>query len=101
VTKQTLSETQQAWLNRTLFQCKRGNLETELLLVAYVPKLLTASKIQQDCFLNLLNESDQTLFYWLLPDSLPAPQNGAYQAVPAEYQTLIADIRNNYLNSTR
>lgn len=93
------SETQQAWLNRTLFQCKRGNLETELLLVAYAPKLLTASKQQQTLFLKLLNESDQDLFYWLLPNSLA--QRPSCSWIPEEYQTLIMDIRDNYLISTR
>ncbi|MEA3405941.1 MAG: succinate dehydrogenase assembly factor 2 [Pseudomonadota bacterium] len=99
MTKNLLSETQQAWLNRTLFQCKRGNLETELLLVAYAPTLLLASDQQQGLFQELLNESDKHLFYWLLPDS--QPQTEACSGVPVEYQTLIADIRNNYLNSTR
>ena len=96
-----LSETQQAWSNRILFQCKRGNLETELLLVAYVEKLNCLPESQQTLFENLLNESDQSLFYWLLPNTDFQSSEQRIQAIPKQYQTLIADIRDNYLNSSR
>ena len=95
-------------LNRLKFQCKRGNLETELLLVAYIEKLVDKSAEQVRCFENLLTESDQDLFYWLLKKSIATQnsqqntsKNQAYGGVPEQYQNLIADIRNNYLNSSR
>ena len=100
-------QNQQACLNRITFQCKRGNLETELLLIAYVEKCIKPIFDQQPLpsekialFEALLNESDQALFNWLLPHSLET-ENQANSAIPAQYRTLISDIRNNYLNSSR
>lgn len=106
--KEKRPESQQACLNRLKFQCKRGNLETELLLVAYIEKLADQPAEQIRCFENLLTESDQDLFYWLLPQSMATQdlqqkptKNKANNRVPAQYQNLIADIRDNYLNSSR
>jgi len=110
--KEKPAESQQACLNRLKFQCKRGNLETELLLIAYIDKLAMQSAERKICFENLLNESDQALFNWLLPHTLQRPlsnknspqdsmQNTPISSIPEQYRTLIADIRDNYLNSSR
>ncbi|MBN2865666.1 MAG: succinate dehydrogenase assembly factor 2 [Thiotrichales bacterium] len=110
--KQVRTENQQACLNRLKFQCKRGNLETELLLIAYIEKLVTQPAERQTCFENLLNESDQALFNWLLPHTeqqtevrtkinTDSQQRQSISNVPEQYRTLIADIRDNYLNSSR
>jgi len=99
--KKPLSESPQAWLNRIRFQCKRGNLETELLLIAYVEKMLCLPSDQKILFENLLNESDQFLFYWLLPHTLQNTESQHIHSIPQQYQPLIADIRDNYLNSSR
>lgn len=98
----TRYQNQQACLNRITFQCKRGNLETELLLIAYVEKCIKPIFDQSEktvLFEALLNESDQALFNWLLPHS-PETKNQAMSVIPVQYRTLIADIRNNYLNSS-
>ncbi len=92
---------QQAWLNRLAFQCKRGNLETELLLAAYLPQLEQQPIEQQQLFEQLLQESDQSLFYWLLPQQLAASPKPGNQLIPDKYRRLIAEIRDNYLNSSR
>lgn len=113
------SQNQHPCLNRLKFQCKRGNLETELLLIAYVENCIeptsnqafnkifnkVSTQLQQQSeqltlFEALLNESDQALFNWLLPHSLETEKQ-AVSAIPAQYRTLIADIRYNYLNSNR
>lgn len=97
-------QNQQACLNRLKFQCKRGNLETELLLVAYLERVIEPSFHQPSELIKqfeaLLNESDQSLFNWLLPHSV-ATENQSDSMVPAQYRTLITDIRDNYLNSSR
>lgn len=79
----------QAWLNPIRLAARRGNLEAELLLNAYIDKVLS----QQDKpelisqFTQLLEQDDQTLFDWLMhPDS-----------TPHRFQPLITDIRKTYL----
>lgn len=87
-------ENEQAWLNRILFLCKRGNLETELLLSAYAPSLIKAPASQKQLFEFFLQESDQHLFAWLLnPHDSDSPQ----PSTRPEYRALILTIRNNYL----
>lgn len=79
----------QAWLNPIRLAARRGNLEAELLLNAYIDKVLT----QQDDpaliteFTKLLEQDDQTLFDWLMhPDSCPD-----------NFYSLVTDIRKTYL----
>ena len=100
-------QNQQACLNRITFQCKRGNLETELLLIAYVEKCIKPIFDQQPLpsekialFEALLNESDQALFNWLLPHSLET-ENHPTPPTPAQFRTLLRDTPNHYLNSSR
>lgn len=79
----------QAWLNPIRLAARRGNLEAELLLNAYIDKVL----IQQDNpalinqFTQLLEQDDQTLFDWLMHPT----------SCPAEFESLIKDIRQTYL----
>lgn len=94
MTENTTFENEQAWLNRILFLCKRGNLETELLLSAYAPTLIEAPNAQKQVFESLLEQSDQHLFAWLLNTQ---DANSLNPSVPAEYRLLIQAIRNNYL----
>lgn len=68
--------------------CRRGNAESELLLVAYLDHL---AEIQDEKELNVLSqlvaENDQDLFQWLMtPVTAPEP-----------YQALIERIRQIYL----
>ncbi|MDX1351814.1 MAG: hypothetical protein R3254_02305 [Thiomicrorhabdus sp.] len=114
------------WQKRALFLCKRGNLETELLLQNYILSLTppslkpsslkpyflvddevsrhsqhTSSPLMQKIKLidALLLESEQNLFNWLLhtPTSTSAPSTSP----PTRYLQLIQEIRDNYLNSNR
>lgn len=79
----------QAWLNPIRLAARRGNLEAELLLNAYIDKVLS----QQDNpallteFTRLLDQDDQTLFDWLMHPT----------SCPAEFQPLITHIRQTYL----
>ncbi|WP_399323272.1 succinate dehydrogenase assembly factor 2 [Thiomicrorhabdus lithotrophica] len=86
-----------SWQKHALFLCKRGNLETELLLQSYIHSLkptLTNEKIE--LINNLLQESEQNLFHWLLltKSSNTKPVN----PLPNRYVELISEIRDNYLN---
>ena len=100
------------WQKRALFLCKRGNLETELLLKSYIHSLndslpvdingnlIFSEKklIQKTELINaLFLESEQNLFHWLLESqsSLTKPVS----PVPERYLKLIQEIRDNYLNS--
>lgn len=79
----------QAWLNPIRLAARRGNLEAELLLNAYIDKVLSQQN-NPDQFKNfslLLEQDDQTLFDWLMQP----------QACPEEYRALVLDIRQTYL----
>lgn len=88
--------TRDNWLKKTLFRCKRGNLETELLLTHYAPIAATSGAEQRAQFEALLQESDAQLFCWLLPEQSSSPS-----AVPQRFQALIRQIRNNHLISNQ
>lgn len=97
VGNQTTAHCCEIWRKPLLFLCKRGNLETELLLVNYIttlsqrPSPETLQLIEQ-----FLHESDQDLFHWLLKTS--AKRSLVPDTPPAQYQPLIKEIRANYLN---
>ncbi|WP_319379574.1 succinate dehydrogenase assembly factor 2 [Thiomicrorhabdus sp.] len=80
------------WKKRALFLCKRGHLETELLLQHYVSELPLhlETKEKQQLF-ELLDQNDQTLFEWLLPTEQPLP------SVCSHLHPLIKAIRGKYL----
>ena len=82
----------QAWLNQTRLAARRGNLETELLLLAYIERVIAPhpDPKQHALFSQLLDENDQTLFDWLLHPTQSPPL----------FHALIQQIRENYLNST-
>ncbi|MEA1989220.1 MAG: succinate dehydrogenase assembly factor 2 [Pseudomonadota bacterium] len=85
------------WQKHASFLCKRGNLETELLLQNYIHSLkpsLPNEKIE--LINNLLQESEQNLFHWLLLTK--SSNNKAVSPVPNGYVELISEIRDNYLN---
>ena len=79
----------QAWLSPIRLAARRGNLEAELLLDAYIDKVLRQQNNPEliSQFSQLLEQDDQTLFDWLMhPDSSPP-----------RFQPLITDIRKTYL----
>jgi antitoxin CptB len=86
----------EAWRRKLLFLCKRGNLESELLLIAFVETLnLQISAEKNYLFETLLGENDQNLLCWLLKHNPQAPSEKP--EIPCEYQALIEEIRLNYL----
>ncbi len=94
--KTKLSEDFEARRRKLLFLCKRGNLESELLLIAFVETLdLQISPEKNQIFEALLDESDQNLLCWLLKHNPQAPTEKV--GIPSEYQALIEEIRLNYL----
>ncbi|MGM0541665.1 MAG: succinate dehydrogenase assembly factor 2 [Pseudomonadota bacterium] len=94
--KTALSADFETTRRKLLFLCKRGNLESELLLIAFIETVdwpLSPEKIQ--LFELFLAESDQDLLCWLLKHNPQAPTEKV--DIPAKYQALIAEIRLNYL----
>lgn len=84
------------WRKKAQFLCKRGNLESELLLASYIDSLdQSVSAEQRTLFETLLNENDQNLFCWLMKFNPKAPNEEV--STPSEYQQLIEEIRANYL----
>lgn len=90
------SESFEHWQKRMLFACKRGNIETELLLLKFIQKLNPAEYPQRNLIESLLNESEQDLFHWLIKPQ--QTRQLAHHATPPEkYHTLISEIQNVYL----
>ena len=86
----------EATRRKLLFLCKRGNLESELLLVAFVETLdLQISPERNQLFETFLTESDQNLLCWLLNHNPQAPTEKTN--IPSKYRALIVEIRLNYL----
>ncbi len=94
----------EVWKKQALFLCKRGNLETELLLKNYINSIKISlpidnnnKNIKQKTQLidQLFLESEQNLFHWLL-NSQPSSTNPVLD-VPEHYLQLITEIRDNYL----
>lgn len=94
----------EAWQKKALFLCKRGNLETELLLKSYIHSINTSlpidknrESLKQKAQLvdQLFLESEQNLFHWLL-NSQPSSTTPVLD-VPERYHQLITEIRDNYL----
>lgn len=79
----------QAWLNPIRLAARRGNLEAELLLNAYIDKVLSQQYKPELIheFTQLLEQDDQTLFDWLMHPN----------ACPPRFQSLITHIRQTYL----
>jgi len=93
------------WQKKALFLCKRGNLESELLLKSYIHSLKEPLPIdnEEEIIKNktqlidqLLLETEQNLFHWLLnvQNSTTTPVN----PIPSQFLHLIKEIRDNYLN---
>lgn len=66
------SESFECWQRRMQFACKRGNLESELLLIAFInsEQAQHLSHEQRACFESLLDIDDTTLMMNLL-NTLP------------------------------
>ncbi|MBF6056974.1 succinate dehydrogenase assembly factor 2 [Thiomicrorhabdus heinhorstiae] len=80
------------WKKHALFLCKRGHLETELLLEHYVKTLPQQIKTEETHILfELLNLDDNTLFASLLTSDQPLP------SAHHHLQPLIDAIRRKYL----
>lgn len=59
-------------IKRLRWQCRRGMLEVDLILMRYVEQRYTqAPEAEQACFERLLQENDQRLFDWLMGKSKP------------------------------
>ncbi|MFN3235034.1 MAG: succinate dehydrogenase assembly factor 2 [Gammaproteobacteria bacterium] len=72
--------TKNAEINHIKWQCRRGMLENDIVLLRFVEHhYATLSKEQKATFLKLLQESDQTLLPWLT--GISEPENRAYQAL--------------------
>ena len=93
------------WQKKALFLCKRGNLESELLLQSYIHSLKEPLPIdnEEEIIKNktklidqLLLETEQNLFHWLLnvQNSTTTP----VKPIPSHSSLLIKEIRDNYLN---
>lgn len=68
------------------WQCRRGMLELDLLLQAFLEKRLDSlSDSEIHLFESLLNQSDPQLFAWLM----------GHELAPEEYKELVACIRND------
>jgi len=98
------NNTFELWQKKTIFLCKRGNLETELLLQSYIHSLNSLLTVdnKQETIKNktqlidqLLQETEQNLFHWLLnmQNSASTPVN----PIPPHFLPLIKEIRDNYL----
>lgn len=83
------------WRKKALVLSKRGNIETELLLTNYVESLSRPTPQKRLLLEAFLNENDQALFNWLLKGE------GSEIEMPGHYQSLIREIRDNYLNSNK
>lgn len=86
-----------AWKKHASFLCKRGNLETEELLKSYIHSLKpTLPNEKIELINNLLQESEQNLFHWLLLTK--SSNSKPVSPLPDGYIELISEIRDNYLN---
>ena len=76
--------------NRIRWQCRRGMLELDLLLSAFLetgyPALDPSMRLS---FVRLLEQSDQTLQRWLLGDGLD---------VESDFQQIVRTLRNQGLD---
>ncbi len=62
------------------WQCRRGMLELDILLLSYFDKFYTSlSTPQQQIFIDFLNFSDSELYGWLI--GREAPKEAHYQAL--------------------
>ena len=81
----------QAWLKQMQWQARRGNLETDVLLQAFIQQL--AQQTEEPLLIpqlsGLLAQEDDVLLAWLMQP----------ECAPIDYQALIRRIRKNYLNS--
>jgi len=95
-TDDTSNEAFSNWRKKALFLAKRGNIESELLIVAYIDSIGQMPSAQQTSLIEqFLHENDQNLFCWLMKFNPKAPLESV--TIPSEYQPLIEEIRSNYL----
>jgi len=58
--------------NQIRWQCRRGMLELDLLLLRYFENCFEGlTESNQQLFIEFLQESDQTLYQWLMGQSQP------------------------------
>lgn len=75
-------------IKATRLNCRRGNAETELLLIPYLDYLAEIEdRDELHALSKLVAENDQDLFHWLMTPT-DAPQH---------YQALVERIRQTYL----
>lgn len=89
------------WRKKALMLSKRGNIETELLLVNYVENLQNPTAQKRILLEAFLNENDQDLFNWLVHPRAERKSNlpDLQQSQPSKYKALINEIQDYYLNS--
>lgn len=67
-----MSVVQDETLRRLRWQCRRGLLELDLLLVRFLEQqYLSLSAVEQAAFQRLLEQPDQTLLAWLQDQQVP------------------------------
>lgn len=82
------------WRKKAIMLCKRGNIETELLLIRYLEDLDNPTAQKRILLEDFLNQSDQNLFNWLIHANYMENNE-----IPNHFKPLITEIRDNYLNS--
>lgn len=69
------------------FHCRRGNAESEVLLLSYLA-YLQHQQLPTDLFARLLQEGDQVLMPWLMQA----------ESAPRKYKALILQIRQQFIS---
>ncbi|QKI89084.1 succinate dehydrogenase assembly factor 2 [Thiomicrorhabdus xiamenensis] len=85
------------WKKQMRFAAKRGNLETELLLVKFINQLQFYPQEDRQHLQQLLAQSDQDLFCWLLQASEHVDP-ACDDSIPAQFRSLIQQIKTVYLS---
>ncbi|MBN2647231.1 MAG: succinate dehydrogenase assembly factor 2 [Thiotrichales bacterium] len=84
------------WQKRIRFALRRGNLETELLLVKFIEQTPPLDASERRIFETLLDCSEQDLFHWLLQPSEEVQAKPS--APPPHFAELIQRIQTLYLS---
>lgn len=92
-----LQQSFELWKRQMRFAAKRGNLETELLLVNFINQLQSYPQEDRKRLQQLLTQSDQDLFRWLLHTPEQSDPAGV-DSIPAHFRSLIQQIKTVYLS---
>ncbi|MBO1924026.1 succinate dehydrogenase assembly factor 2 [Thiomicrorhabdus sp. 6S3-12] len=92
-----LQQSFELWKKQMRFAAKRGNLETELLLVNFINQLQSYPQEDRQRLQQLLAQNDQDLFCWLLQTS-EHPNPACDDSIPVHFRSLIQQIKTVYLS---